>query len=207
MAQFPLLKTNAVTQYPSSRSAEFSTGVLRFVDGTEQRYRQMRQPVSKWILRLSDVSEGELYDVEDFFASRQGQTGSFVFTDPWDGTEYPDCSFERGHDSDHTKQPGVTMLYYPQLATGAVACYPLTKSVVRRTVVNRMADGSAFKLTDADAFEMRWELRYSGPAMQSALRWNLSSARAKGDCEHSRSSIQPAICWLIVMISARGSGK
>jgi hypothetical protein len=95
MAHFPLLKTSAVTQYPSSRSLEFSTGVLRFVDGSEQRYRQMRQPVRRWVLRLSEVSEGELYEMEDFFASRQGQAGSFAFTDPWDGTVYPDCSFEQ----------------------------------------------------------------------------------------------------------------
>ena len=54
------------------------------------------------------------------------------------------------------------MLYYPQLATGAVTCYPMAKKAVRRTVVNRMADGSALKLTDADAFEVRWELRYRG---------------------------------------------
>jgi hypothetical protein len=94
MASFPLLKTNAVTQYPSSRFSEFATGVLRFVDGTEQRYRQMRQSVRRWVLRLSQVSEEELYAIEDFFASRQGQAGSFAFTDPWDGVEYPDCSFE-----------------------------------------------------------------------------------------------------------------
>jgi uncharacterized protein (TIGR02217 family) len=95
MADFPLLKTKAVTQYPSSRSLEFSTGVLRFVDGSEQRYRQMRQPVRRWMLRLGDVSEEELYAIQAFFESRQGQTGSFAFTDPWDGTEYPDCSFEQ----------------------------------------------------------------------------------------------------------------
>ena len=95
MADFPLLKTSAVTQYPSSRSTEFSTGVLRFLDGSEQRYRQMRQPVRKWVLRLSEVGEDELFEIEDFFTSRQGQSGSFAFTDPWDGTIYPDCSFEQ----------------------------------------------------------------------------------------------------------------
>ena len=95
MAEFPLLKTSAVTQYPSSRAAEFVTGVLRFVDGSEQRYRQMRQPVRRWLLRLTEVSEGELYEIEDFFASRQGQAGSFAFTDPWDGVVYPDCSFDQ----------------------------------------------------------------------------------------------------------------
>lgn len=95
MADFPLLKTSAVTQYPSTRSLEFSTGVLRFVDGSEQRYRQLRQPVRRWLLRLSEVSEEEMYLIEDFFEARQGATGSFSFTDPWDGVVYPDCSFEQ----------------------------------------------------------------------------------------------------------------
>ena len=61
MAQFPLLKTSAVTQYPSSRATEFATGVLRFVDGSEQRYRQMRQPVRKWLLRLSSFLNFDIF--------------------------------------------------------------------------------------------------------------------------------------------------
>ena len=95
MAAFPLLSTDAVTQYPSAKSIEFSTGVLRFVDGREQRYRQMRQPLRRWLLRLSEISADELHAVEEFFVSRQGQMGSFEFTDPWDGIVYPDCSFEQ----------------------------------------------------------------------------------------------------------------
>lgn len=54
------------------------------------------------------------------------------------------------------------MLYYPQLATGAMAGYPLTRKITRRTVVNRMADGSALKLADADAAGLQWTLPYSG---------------------------------------------
>lgn len=95
MADFPKLSTDAVTQYPSSRSVEFSTGVLRFVDGGEQRYRQMGQPVRRWVLRLNEVGTEELQAIEAFFVSRQGQMGSFSFTDPWDGAVYPDCSFEQ----------------------------------------------------------------------------------------------------------------
>jgi hypothetical protein len=43
---------------------------------------------------LSDVTTEELFAIEAFFLEQQGQYGSFSFTDPWDGTEYPDCSFE-----------------------------------------------------------------------------------------------------------------
>ena len=94
MASFPLLRTSAVAQYPSARSIEHSTGVSTFIDGREQRYRQLRTPVRRWMLRMWQVSEEELSEIESFFTTHQGQTGSFSFTDPWDGTAYPDCSFE-----------------------------------------------------------------------------------------------------------------
>jgi hypothetical protein len=65
------------------------------------------------------------------------------------------------------------MLFYPQLATGAAACYPLTRTVARRTVVNRAPDGSAVKIADADAAEIRWDLRYEG--LSDAERSTLES--------------------------------
>jgi hypothetical protein len=30
--------------------------------------------------------------MEGFFLSNEGQFGSFVFVDPWDGASYPNCS-------------------------------------------------------------------------------------------------------------------
>ena len=47
MANFPRLTTGAVTQYPSSRNLTYSTYVLRFVDGREQRFRELRGTGSK----------------------------------------------------------------------------------------------------------------------------------------------------------------
>lgn len=53
-------------------------------------------------------------------------------------------------------------LYFPQLATGTAGQFPLTKTQVRRTVVNRMADGSEVRFTDADAASVVWDLEYRG---------------------------------------------
>ena len=94
MAAFPLVGGHAVAQYPSSRVAESSTSVLRYVDGSEQRFRNRATPSTGWAIRLSDVRTEELFAIEQFFVSQQGKYGSFSFTDPWDGTEYPDCSFD-----------------------------------------------------------------------------------------------------------------
>ena len=47
-----------------------------------------------WELKLSSVSEEELCAIEEFFVSQQGRFGRFTFVDPFDGTEYPNCSFD-----------------------------------------------------------------------------------------------------------------
>jgi hypothetical protein len=94
MAAFPRVGNRAVAQYPSARRVESSTTVLEYLDGTEQRFRNRAAPATHWLIRLSDVPAEELVAIEVFFLEQQGQYGSFSFTDPWDGTEYPDCSFE-----------------------------------------------------------------------------------------------------------------
>jgi len=93
MATFPTLKTDAVAQYPASRILRFQNQTLRFVDGTEQRYRDSAGPLHRWVIRLSQLDEGEMDALETFFAANEGAFTSFAFTDPWDGTVYPSCSF------------------------------------------------------------------------------------------------------------------
>lgn len=92
MSNFPQLKTGAVTQYPATQAIRFQNQTVRFLDGSEQRYRDSAGPLRQWIIRLSDLDEGEMTAFEQFLESNQGRFGSFAFTDPWDGTQYPDCS-------------------------------------------------------------------------------------------------------------------
>jgi hypothetical protein len=95
MAKFPTLGTGAITQYPSARRTGYSTKVKRFVDGKEQRFRNIGKPVRTWAIRLRHVSEEEVSKLARLFLTVQGEFGSFSFVDPWDGMEYPDCSFEQ----------------------------------------------------------------------------------------------------------------
>ena len=94
MANFPSLKTGVVAQYPAERTRQFSTQVFRFLDGSEQRARGFGAPLRRWAIRLELLDEAELVRLEEFFLEQGGRAGSFVFTDPWDGVQYPDCSFE-----------------------------------------------------------------------------------------------------------------
>lgn len=94
MANFPTLKTGAVAQYPSDRTKRFSTQVLRFLDGKEQRFRGYGAPLKRWLIRLEQLDEAEMAGLEQFFIEQGGRAGVFAFTDPWDGTVYATCSFE-----------------------------------------------------------------------------------------------------------------
>ena len=94
MATFPKLKTGAVAQYPLTRERRLESQFLRFVDGTQQRYRDAAGAKLRWVIRLDLLDEGELASVEEFVAEQQGGYAAFTFTDPWDGTEYANCRLE-----------------------------------------------------------------------------------------------------------------
>jgi hypothetical protein len=94
MTTFPKLKTEAVMQYPGVKALRFQSEIVRFVDGSEQRYRDAASALHRWTVRLDLLDERELSALDEFFEANQGAFGSFAFIDPWDGTEYPDCSLE-----------------------------------------------------------------------------------------------------------------
>ena len=60
MANFPALKTGAVAQYPSDRTRRYSTQVLRFLDGSEQRFAGFGAPLKRWLIRLELLDDTEL---------------------------------------------------------------------------------------------------------------------------------------------------
>lgn len=93
MASFPTLKTSAVAQYPATKAVRFQNQVVRFVDGSEQRYRDSAGLLRQWVIRLNELDETEMAALERFLESNQGSFGSFSFTDPWDNQTYSNCSF------------------------------------------------------------------------------------------------------------------
>jgi hypothetical protein len=92
--EFPKLGTGTVAQYPAQRGVRFQTEVLRFIDGTEQRFPQLKRSVHRWAIRLDLLTEQEVASMQSFFVAAKGRQGSFAFTDPWDGSSYPNCSLE-----------------------------------------------------------------------------------------------------------------
>ena len=94
MSTFPTLKTGAVLQYPAQKEIRFSTQVIRFIDGSEQRFQLYQTPLHRWMIRLELLDQNELHQLQEFFRTQGGAAQSFAFTDPWDGTNYPNCNIE-----------------------------------------------------------------------------------------------------------------
>lgn len=91
MATFPLLRSGAVAQYPFERRARSATQVLRFLDGSEQKYRGLAAPLHAWRVTLDLLDDVERDAIDAFFVAQQGAVQTFAFTDPWDGAVYPNC--------------------------------------------------------------------------------------------------------------------
>lgn len=94
MSMFPTLKTGAVMQYSAERGVGFSTVALQFVDGSEQRFRNYKGPLRRWVIPLRLLDQKELHLLQEFFRSVSGQAENFTFVDPWDGTSYASCRLE-----------------------------------------------------------------------------------------------------------------
>jgi hypothetical protein len=94
-AAFPSLKTGAVIQYPATKNTQHSNFVVRFLDGSDQRYREYPAPMHRWTIRLDLLDEAELRGLEQFFAAVEGRFGLFSFVDPWTQTVFPNCSLDQ----------------------------------------------------------------------------------------------------------------
>ena len=79
MATFPQLKTGAVAQYPATKSLRYQNQTLRFLDGTEQRYRDSAGPLHQWVINVNELDESEMAAFEQFFENNQGRLASFAF--------------------------------------------------------------------------------------------------------------------------------
>jgi phage-related protein len=90
-AQYPVLKTGAVAQYPLQSTTRFNTTVLRYLDGSEQRFRAGGNALMAWEIWVQKLDEKELSDINAFHAALRGSAQTFTFADPWTGLSYSNC--------------------------------------------------------------------------------------------------------------------
>jgi hypothetical protein len=91
MANFPLLTSGAVTQYPAGIISGQGVQVIRFLDASDQRYLAQPQAFRQWQIRLDLLNENEIQALEAFFIAQSGDYSPFNFPDPFSGTSVPNC--------------------------------------------------------------------------------------------------------------------
>jgi hypothetical protein len=91
MSLFPQLKSGAVLQYPTSRAICSRVRVLRFVDGSEQRFAVQKAFPRKWVVEYSGLDDQETNELETFVRGQAAIGERFAFEDPWDGSVQDNC--------------------------------------------------------------------------------------------------------------------
>ncbi len=93
MANFPQLSTRAVTQYPLQITSGQASQVIRFLDGSDQRYLMQGRTLRRWQIKLNLLNEQEAQTLASFFETQLGDYLSFEFPDPYSGAAVPNCRF------------------------------------------------------------------------------------------------------------------
>ena len=94
MFTFPDNLIPALFQYPSTRRTAFSTQVVTFVGGTEQRYALAGAPLRTWRAQPRLLTDNTVEQLAAFFELVKGPTNPFRFRDPWEDITYPVCYFQ-----------------------------------------------------------------------------------------------------------------
>jgi hypothetical protein len=89
--EFPILSTGAVAQYGSPLGVVWPAQVIRFLDGTDQRFLASGLPLRRWLIDLRLLNESEIAAVEVFFSAVGGEYSTFTFPDPVSGVGVPNC--------------------------------------------------------------------------------------------------------------------
>ena len=89
--QFPTLSSGAVIQYGSALGIVWPAQVIRFLDGTDQRFLACGQAYRRWFINLRLLNESEIASMEAFFSAMAGEYSTFTFPDPISGTNVPNC--------------------------------------------------------------------------------------------------------------------
>jgi hypothetical protein len=91
MATFPRLNTGAVSQYPTTLTVGQGVAIIRFIDGSDQRFLNQGRQYRRWKVDLTLLNDQEIHQLEQFFVSQQGEYSAFVFPDPISGTDVLNC--------------------------------------------------------------------------------------------------------------------
>ncbi len=159
---FPTLKSGNTVFYPLVEGHSFGTGVHRFLDDSEQRWRN-RLSLRRFVLTCNDINAYDVSSIRTFFRSQAGQ-----FDNGWDitigGVTYSNMAFDQDNfpivenkrnrmgltfQVVQTKSSNPTIptayTYFPQiLSQGVTTSLPYETGLSYRTVFEDMENGKRY---------------------------------------------------------------
>ncbi len=85
MPIIPIGPTGSPARYPFTSWKRFHNTFVRFVDGTEQHFRNRSRPSSCWRMQYEKQSDAELSLWLPFLEGAIGNTPTFLYIDPVTG--------------------------------------------------------------------------------------------------------------------------
>ncbi|MGH9583514.1 MAG: hypothetical protein ACRD4O_11315 [Bryobacteraceae bacterium] len=80
-------------QYPAPLTSGQGAQVIRFIDGSDQRYLTQGRTLRQWEIRLDLLNDQEIQQIEAFFDAQNADYSTFMFPDPFSGAAVPNCRF------------------------------------------------------------------------------------------------------------------
>jgi len=91
MPNLPSLQTGSTVQYPFVTSLKYSTEIIRFVDGSEQRFSQSGNVHRAWNVEFRDLTPSETEAIAAFVEDSTSTNQEFAFHDPVTGEVHSHC--------------------------------------------------------------------------------------------------------------------
>jgi hypothetical protein len=91
MPTLPLLRSGSSVQYPFVTRHKCTTEIIRFIDGSEQRFTQAGA-TRTWKISLSDLMPEEVIALDAFAQSNLANNDRFTFHDPVSGDVLNQCN-------------------------------------------------------------------------------------------------------------------
>jgi hypothetical protein len=94
MSVYPLMASGARFQKPFTVESSFLHVTNEMPSGPRFSYSKRTDPLHKWTLTYSALTDADLATIEAFFESMNGRYGVFTFTDER-LTAYTNCRFDQ----------------------------------------------------------------------------------------------------------------
>jgi hypothetical protein len=105
----PTLASGSVARYPVQVTTSAKTGIVRFVNGSEQRWREAQQ-ITSFVLTYTNINAYDTSTMQAFFIARKGRFVDSALTNTFSvtlgSTTWNYCMFDQDDFTEIENRPG-----------------------------------------------------------------------------------------------------